>query len=95
MRASIRRNAIWAVFAGLSVGVYLTSMNYYLEPGWVRNATSGVSHLMATIPILVLSTFLLGDVVLSGFRDRETLLGRWSRTRLVDADSAESLAIRP
>ena len=95
LRASIRRNAIWAVFAGLSVGVYLTSMNYYLEPGWVRNATSGVSHLVATIPILVLSTFLLGDVVLSGFRDRETLLGRWSRTRLVDADSAESLAIRP
>ena len=92
LRTSMRRNPVGGSFVLLAIPLYaLFSYTFDTSKmGWFDLAFSAY---FAVIGVAVL--FLLVDIGRNWSRNRATLTDRWSKTRVIDADSAEALAVRP
>ena len=91
LRALIERNSPWLAVAIL---VLLFARYGQEDRGGYLPATTSVGYgllLGAGLAILL----LLANVAFGWFKGRATLIDNWSKTRVIDADCAESLAIRP
>ncbi len=82
VQASMKRNCILP-----AVALLLLLFFVYIPEEWVEILGLGVAG--AAIMLLLV------DFARSWFKDGETFVDKWSKTRVVDADSAEALAIRP
>jgi hypothetical protein len=92
VRASVARHTTWLVVCVL----FLLFTRYGGNARQGDMAISlGVAGNALVVGFAAMMIVLFLDVTYSWFRGRDTFIGKWSKTRVIDAHSAEAQAIRP
>ena len=83
-RVSMKRNALPAGFWAATFAIIS-----------VTSAVESISGVVGAVAILLMLALLVVDGVRAWLKDRRSFGDKWSGTKVIDSDCAESLAVRP